>query len=143
MDEDWSALPRSYIEQAEISLALAHDGSHLYLMLRQMRQTGPSGNRLSIWFDPKGEQKHEVGFTWLLPRQFEESRDPVEGRLGMMPPGMTQEMRGIVPDPDQVLIPTTPVSFNSGGVFTYIARDADPGDPDPIEWIVLTDNPDF
>ena len=44
-------------------------------------------------------------------------------------------------DPSQVLIPTTAVTLNSGGVYTYIARDSAPGGP--IEWIALTDNPGF
>ena len=45
-------------------------------------------------------------------------------------------------DPSQVLIPTTAVTLNSGGVYTYIARDAAGGGA-PLEWIALTDNPGF
>ncbi len=61
----------------------------------------------------------------------------------VLPAGDVEITATVAGDRNQVLIPTTPVIFNSGGVFTYIARDADPGDPDPIEWIELTDNPGF
>ena len=61
----------------------------------------------------------------------------------VIPAGDFEITATVAADSSQVLIPTTPVTLNSGGVYTYIARDADPGDPDPIEWIALTDNPGF
>jgi hypothetical protein len=61
----------------------------------------------------------------------------------VLPAGDFEITATVAGDRNQVLIPTEPVNLNSGGVFTYIARDADPGDADPIEWIALTDNPGF
>jgi hypothetical protein len=61
----------------------------------------------------------------------------------VIPAGDFEITATVAADSSQVLIPTTSVTLNSGGVYTYIARDADPGDPDPIEWIALTDNPGF
>jgi hypothetical protein len=45
-------------------------------------------------------------------------------------------------DSSQILIPTMPVTLDSGGVYTYVARDAAGGGA-PLEWIALTDNPGF
>jgi hypothetical protein len=61
----------------------------------------------------------------------------------VLPAGDFEITATVAGDRSQVLIPTDAVTLNSGGVFTYIARDADPGDSDPIEWIALTDNPGF
>jgi hypothetical protein len=61
----------------------------------------------------------------------------------VLPAGDFEITATVAGDRNQVLIPTEPVNLNSGDVFTYIARDADPGDPDPIEWIALPDNPGF
>jgi hypothetical protein len=60
----------------------------------------------------------------------------------VLPAGDFEITATVAGDRSQVLIPTIPVSFNSGGVFTYIARDAAGGGA-PIEWIALTDNPGF
>ncbi len=60
----------------------------------------------------------------------------------VIPAGDFEITATLVSDPSQVLIPTMLVTLNSGGVYTYIARDAAGGGA-PIEWIALTDNPGF
>ncbi len=60
----------------------------------------------------------------------------------VIPAGDFEITATVAGDSSQVLIPTIPVTLNSGGVYTYIARDAAGGGA-PIDWIALTDNPGF
>ncbi|MCZ6517998.1 MAG: hypothetical protein O6763_10975, partial [Gammaproteobacteria bacterium] len=60
----------------------------------------------------------------------------------VLPAGDFEITATVVSDTSQVLIPTTLVTLNSGGVYTYIARDA-AGGGGPLDWIALTDNPGF
>ncbi len=60
----------------------------------------------------------------------------------VLPAGDFEITATVAGNSSQVLIPTEPVTLNSGGVFTYIARDAAGGGA-PLDWIALTDNPGF
>ena len=60
----------------------------------------------------------------------------------LIPAGDFEITATVAGDSSQILIPTIPVTLDSGGVYTYIARDA-AGGGGPIDWIALTDNPGF
>ncbi len=62
--------------------------------------------------------------------------------LPAVPVGDFEITATVAGDSSQILIPTILVTLDSGGVYTYIARDAAGGGA-PLEWIALTYNPDF
>jgi hypothetical protein len=60
----------------------------------------------------------------------------------LLPAGDFEITATVAGDRSQIVIPTIPVTLDSGGVYTYVARDAAGGGA-PLDWIALTDNPGF
>lgn len=66
-DSDWINLPRTYFEDAGVSIAFANNQDYLWVMIRKnVNGRGPGADLVSLWFDPTGKKKKEFSFDYRM-----------------------------------------------------------------------------